>query len=137
MKIFLLLAVAVAISSSVSAQNLPFPQHVAYTAGTIKPSVAQTNLDQAAKTFYDAWKAQYLVPACTPGEYYVYYTIDSPDTPDPTNAVTVSEAHGYGMLITALMAGYDPNAKTYFDGLYRFYTNHFSRITPYLMGWQE
>ena len=37
---------------------------------------------------------------------------------DPTYG-TVSEGIGYGMLITVLMAGYDPMAQTYFDGLFK------------------
>jgi len=119
----------------VQAQNFPFPQHVTYTAGTIKPTPPQATLDQTTKTFYDAWKARYLVNGCQSNHYYVYYSIDF--TPEPPDAITVSEAHGYGMVILALMAGYDTNAQIYFDGMYRYFTNHQSTITPYLMGWQQ
>lgn len=112
-----------------SAQNFPFPQHVTYTAGTIKPSLPQTVLDQTNRLFYDAWKAKYLVNGCDTNHYYIKY--------QNSGAITVSEAHGYGMMIFALMAGYDTYAQKYFDGMYRFFTNHQSSITPYLMGWQE
>lgn len=35
------------------------------------------------------------------------------------------------------MAGYDPQAKDYFDGLYRFYKAHPSVNNPALMAWQR
>ena len=119
------------------AQNFPFPQHVTYTAGTIKPALPQTALDQTTKTFYDEWKAHYLVNGCQPSHSYVYYSVDPGYTPDPTNAITTSEAHGYGMLILALMAGYDPKAQADFDAMYRYFLNHQSTITPSLMAWQQ
>ena len=110
-------------------QTFPFPQHAPYTAGAIKPALSQSALDQATKSFYDGWKAAYLVNGCQTNHDYIKY--------QDTGAITVSEAHGYGMVIFALMAGYDTNAQIYFDGMYRFFTNHQSAITPYLMGWQE
>lgn len=121
---------------TVSAQKFPFPQHVAYAPGSIKPAVAQGAMDQAAKNFYDAWKARYLVPGCQSNHAYVYYSLEYKPADQP-NAITVSEAHGYGMMILALMAGHDPNARPLFDGMYRYFTNHQSGITPYLMAWQQ
>jgi endo-1,4-beta-D-glucanase Y len=56
---------------------------------------------------------------------------------DDGNTVTVSEAMGYGMMIVPVMAGYDPNAKTCFDGLYRYYKAHPSSMTPHLMAWKQ
>ena len=47
--------------------------------------------------------------------------------------LTVSEAHGYGMMLAALMAGYDPEAQSIFDGLFAFYRDHPSSLTPGLM----
>lgn len=74
-------------------------------------------------------------------QYYVWYSGQSynPNNPPPGAgvAVTVSEAQGYGMLITALMADYDNGAKDIFDGLYRFYKAHPSSIGPNLMAWQQ
>ena len=128
----LLTAVALCLLAALGlgrAQNFPFPQHVTYTAGTIKPAISQSVMDQTNRLFYNAWKAAYLVNGCQPDHYYIKY--------QPTGPITVSEAHGYGMMIFALMAGYDANAQVYFDGMYRFFTNHQSSITPYLMGWQE
>ena len=111
-----------------SAQQFPFPQHVRYTAQTIKPAVVQVVLDQATTNFYDAWKARYLVNGCVTNKFYVHYSADW--TPELKNAISVSEGHGYGMVIVALMAGHDPAARIYFDGLFRFYTNHPSRPLP-------
>jgi endo-1,4-beta-D-glucanase Y len=54
---------------------------------------------------------------------------------DDEMAETVSEAHGYGMILAVLMAGYDDKAKEYFDGMYWYYKAHPSEITPYLMAW--
>ncbi|MEK4851725.1 glycosyl hydrolase family 8 [Paenibacillus sp. FSL H7-0756] len=111
-----------------AAVNKPFPQHTTYTSGTIKPNnVTQTVMDNAVKTKWDAWKGTYLKPAGT-GKYYVKYN---------SAGETVSEAHGYGMLFTVLMAGYDTNAQTYYNGLYNYYTAHPSAINPYLMSWKQ
>lgn len=112
------------------AQNHPFPQNLAYTAGTIKPNhktTAQFNTD--VKTYYDVWKAKY-VKNCT-GKYYVDFTDE-----DPTK-ITTSESHGYGMMIMVLIAGHDANAKVIFDGMYDYYIAHYSSINNKLMSWQQ
>ena len=51
--------------------------------------------------------------------------------------VTVSEAHGYGMLIAVSMADYDPDARAIFDGIVRYYQAHPSEIGLHLMAWQQ
>src|SRR5689334_9844293 len=108
---------------ALAAPNKPFPQHTTYTSGSIKPShVTQTTMDDAVKSKWDSWKSAYLKPAGT-GKYYVKYD---------ASGATVSEAHGYGMLLTVLMAGYDSSAQTYFNGLYKYYTEHPSDNNPYL-----
>ncbi len=115
----------------------PFPQHTAYTSGVIKPNcVSQEQLDNDVKRIYDEWKGRYLVQSeKTPNQYYVFYNLEQMN--EPENAVSCSEGHGYGMLATALMAGYDDKAKVYFDGLYRFYKAHPSTKDSALMGWQQ
>jgi len=114
--------------SAFAAVNKPFPQHTAYTSGTIKPSnVTQTSMDNSVKTKWNEWKAAYLKTAGT-GKYYVKYN---------SAGETVSEAHGYGMLFTVIMAGYDSNAQTYFNGLYNYYKAHPSAINPFLMSWKQ
>lgn len=130
-KSFLLLCLALLIlpaGSAFAAVNKPFPQHTSYTSGTIKPNhVSQTSMDNSVKTKWNAWKAAYLKSAGT-GKNYVKYN---------SAGETVSEAHGYGMLFTVLMGGYDSNAQTYFDGLYKYYTEHPSSLNPYLMSWKQ
>ncbi|GAB6992241.1 glycosyl hydrolase family 8 [Paenibacillus pini] len=111
-----------------AAPNKSFPQHTTYTSGSIKPSnVTQTTMDNSVQTKWDSWKAAYLKPAGT-GKYYVKYQSDGS---------TVSEAHGYGMLATVIMAGYDSSAQTYFDGLYKYYQAHPSDNNAYLMAWKQ
>ncbi len=128
---FLLIAITFA-----QTPTFPFPQHTVYTVGTIIPTVAsQAELDKAVKQFYNKWKARYLVNGCVADQYYVFYNLEG--FADPANAICVSEGQGYGMLITAIMAGFDPNAKIYFDGLYKYYKAHPSIINPTLMAWQQ
>ena len=112
-----------------TAQHFPFPQHTVYNTH-IKPSqYTQDQLDNQVRSYYDAWKAKYLINGCESNQYYVFF--------DSGNTNTVSEAMGYGMLIVPLMAGYDPDAKTIFDGLYRYYKAHPSHIMPHLMAWKQ
>lgn len=115
----------------------PFPQHTAYTRGVIQPdNVSREQLDNDVRRIYDEWKARYLVQAENqPKQYYVFYNKE--EINPPPNAVSCSEGHGYGMLATVLMAGYDEDAKVYFDGLYRFYKAHPCATDPALMGWQQ
>lgn len=111
--------------------NFPFPYHVLYTVGTIKPNnQTQAQLDNEVTAFYDNWKAIYLKIGCgDTTQYYVEYINGG--------AICVSEGQGYGMVIVAYMAGYDPNAKKYFDGLYKWYKMHPSTINTTLMNWQQ
>lgn len=115
----------------------PFPQHTVYSAGTIKPNhVTQSQMDNAVQNFYLLWKTRYLTrhPKIA-DQYYIFY--NGQGYAEPANAVSCSEGHGYGMLITVLMAGFDADAKVYFDGLFRFYKAHPSSINPRLMAWQQ
>ncbi len=90
--------------------------------------------------FYEKWKDKYLLknPYVTDEvQYYVWYSEETYAQNNSETAVTVSEAHGYGMLIATSMAEYDSNAKEIFDGLYRYYRAHLSEIGPNLMAWQQ
>ncbi len=110
--------------------NLPFPQHTEYVGTYIMPDgYSQEVIDEHVMTFYDKWKNKYLKNGCIEEQYYVYF--------DDANIITVSEGMGYGMMITCIMAGYDDNAKTYFDGLFNFFKAHPSSINPNLMAWQQ
>lgn len=105
----------------------PFANHeFSYAAGILPSHVSQTELDNGVRDFYDDWKARYLKTGC--GGHYV--SIETGD-------LTVSEAHGYGMIIAAYMAGYDADAKTIFDGLYAYFRSHPSVGNPQLMAWKQ
>lgn len=108
----------------------PFPVHTVYAANTIKPSdYSQAQLDDETASFYDAWKAVFLKNDCVdPEQYYVL---------KGDGDLTVSEGIGYGMMITAYMAGHDVDAHTYFDGLYRWSLANPSILTPQLMDWEQ
>jgi endo-1,4-beta-D-glucanase Y len=129
---FICLALVVGSACPAAAVNHPFGSHpFAYAPGTILPShVSQAARDQAVRDFYDEWKVDYVKQACGPGRYLVESRIA------PGN-LTVSEAHGYGMILMALMAGYDPNAQTIFDGMFEYFDDHRSAITPSLMAWYQ
>lgn len=91
-------------------------------------------------SFYDYWKETYISQdTYVPGEpqYYVRYSDEKYSGNNQSVEVTVSEAHGYGMLITACLADYDDNTKELFDGMYRYYKAHLSDIGPNLMSWQQ
>jgi endo-1,4-beta-D-glucanase Y len=119
---------------SLNAQKRPFPQNMDFE-NCIKPNVNATNMAYYISEYYKYWKGEYLRAAgSTPDGYYIY----THGTSGP-NTVTVSEAHGYGMVAFALMAGTgiyaDPEAKTYFDGMYKFFMAHPFRSGDYLMSW--
>lgn len=124
--------------SAAAVARRPFPQHVAYRGGALRPShLSQAQLDGQVLAYYHEWRARYLaqVPGVKPTQKYVFYNREGAS--DPRDAVAVSEGHGYGMLITALVAGGDKDAKADFDALYRFYQAHPSVNTPGLMAWQQ
>lgn len=107
----------------------PFPNHTNYIGNHIKPNnYSQTDLDNQTSLFYENWKNIYLKNDCNENEYYIY---------SGNGAKTVSEAQGYGMMIMCFMAGFEKNAKAYFDGLYNYYKSHPSNINNHLMDWQQ
>ena len=134
MKIIIIICLLLAATMTFSQTPLkPFPQHAEYTSGIIKPNkYTQSQLDDSVRSFYDQWKTVYLRNDCGAGQYYVWF-----DETSSNNSICVSEGQGYGMLITAYMAGYDDTAKTYFDGLYNYYKAHPSVKNPYLMAWNQ
>ncbi|GGP58132.1 glycosyl hydrolase family 8 [Streptomyces melanogenes] len=114
-----LLATALATTPSVAAAGpaVPFGSHqFPYTAGTLKPSGTQATVDQQVVTTYKAWKSAFVRQNCGNG----WYQVLSPDADHPY----VAEGQGYGMVVTALMAGADPDAKKIFDGLVKYTLAH-------------
>jgi endo-1,4-beta-D-glucanase Y len=105
----------------------PFGSHkTPYVAG-IKPSVvSQATQDAYIRTRYDKWKSGV---SATCGGNVVKFSSAS--------YATVSEGMGYGMLISVLMAGYDTQARTLFDGLLKVVRSHPAYNTdPALMDWR-
>ena len=97
-----------------------------YAAGTLFPAVPQSTMDGVVKNYYlNNWKKNFIRQNCGTGRYYVR-------TPDADTA-NVAEGQGYGMVISVMMAGADTQARTIFDGLYRFVKDHPSVNNPDLM----
>ncbi len=87
------------------------------------------------KDFYNYWKEKYVVQdtyVTDEKQYYVWYSDEAYSDDNTGIEVTVSEAHGYGMLITATMSNQE-----IFDGMYRYYRSHLSEVGPNLMAWQQ
>ncbi len=130
-----IVALCAVAASAFAAPQRPFPQHVALVPGAIIPShKTRAQLDDDVRRYYDAWKARY--PTANPPDQY-YNDVHGGAGPT-ANTVTVSEAHGYAMVIVALMAGYDPDAQTIFDGLYRYFRAHPANDPQHqLMAWYQ
>lgn len=106
---------------------------LAYAPGAIRPNhVGQDELDRAVRDFYDAWKRRYLLQACGEGRWLVQIRPEGDD-----DRLTISEAHGFGMLALPLVAGHDPQAKEIFDGMVAYWRDHPSRFTPELLAWSQ
>lgn len=103
-----------------------------YASGTALPSMAVAERDAATKAFYAKWKAAYFRTASC-GAYI--------DTGGGTGAagdtVTVSEGHGYGMMLTVLMASDDLDTQPDFDALYTYYRAFPASKHPELMAWAQ
>ena len=109
----------------------PFPQHVNYFTGTIKPNhLTQTQLDNTVKTFYTQWKKRFIKN--TPGKEEDFVWFENKDKKQ-----CVSEGQGYGMIIVALMAGYDASARDIYDNLYRYVKAHPTGKSKNLMAWAQ
>jgi len=103
------------------APSYPYPQSIDYPFG-IKPSnMTQAEMNESVIQLYDAWKSNYLVNDFADWEGHTLWRVKSSVE---FEGDTVSEAQGYGMIITALMAGYDPDAKKIFNGLYWFFKKY-------------
>ncbi|WP_328941078.1 glycosyl hydrolase family 8 [Streptomyces sp. NBC_00250] len=109
---------------------VPFGSHLKpYTAGMLKPSGSQATIDQKVVEYYNKWKSAFVRQNCGNG----WYQIISPDADHPY----VAEAQGYGMVVTATMAGADPDAKKIFDGLVKWKIDHPSSVNPNLLAAEQ
>ncbi len=110
----------------------PFPQHVSYYKGCIKPNhVSQKKMDTQVLHFYENWKKQYIHASPGMDQAYVFFEEEG------SRFQSVSEGQGYGMLITALMGGADPVARGTFDSLFRYVIAHPSKPESPLMAWSQ
>ncbi|MBR6403812.1 MAG: hypothetical protein IKS48_10555 [Eubacterium sp.] len=97
-------------------------------------------ISSQTRRYYKKWKAKYVKKDryCKKEErFYVRYSEETYNGGSESVPVTVSEAHGYGMLIMTEMASYDTKAHAIFDGMVRFYNAHRSSIGPHLMSWLQ
>jgi endoglucanase len=110
----------------------PFPQHYTYQGTAILPSaLSRETMDDSVRSFYLQWKKHYILDGCSSGEKYVWF-----EGTKGSN-ICVSEGQGYGMMIVALMAGFDSTAQDTYDCLYRYYRSHPSTTSPDLMAWMQ
>lgn len=126
--VFAITTCVVALSAKI---NYPFPQDINFI-GCIKPNNrTQAQLDSAVTSLFDDYKSMYLKKY---GDNQYYIKADG-EGEGGNSSLTVSEAHGYGMMILALMAGYDDSAQIEFDGMYRFFEDNPSTQNDNLMSW--
>jgi endo-1,4-beta-D-glucanase Y len=130
---FPLLILFIFFNSPLFAQNpqKPFPQHLKYFSGTIKPNhLTQIQLDNTVKIFYTQWKKRFIKNTPAKAESYVWFE-------NKDKKQCVSEGQGYGMIIVSLMAGYDASAKHTYDNLYRYFKAHPTGKSKHLMAWAQ
>jgi hypothetical protein len=97
-------------TSTVPGVAYPFASRLTpYVAGIVPTNASNAQMDAKVKASYDAWKANGIVnvPAISGGKALRF----------TSTYITVSEGMGYGMLISVVMAGHDPDARATFDAL--------------------
>ncbi|WP_413808693.1 glycosyl hydrolase family 8 [Streptomyces sp. OE57] len=115
--------------------RVPFGAHaIPYAPGTLWPSCAgdPTAADRRVLDHYELWKAYFL----RSGEEAGGRDRCAVFTPDAAHPF-VAEAQGYGLVITALMAGADPDARALFDSILRHVLAHPSVNHPDLHAAQQ
>ena len=102
-----------------------------YCPGTIKPNyLSQQRLDKQVLDFYNKWKSRFVKNVAGKAEKYIWFE-------NKGGKQCVSEGQGYGMMIVALMAARDADARSIFDDLFRYARSHPSRRSKYLMAWAQ
>jgi|tagenome__1003787_1003787.scaffolds.fasta_scaffold20789116_1 endo-1,4-beta-D-glucanase Y len=97
-------------------------------------------MDADVRLYYDRWKGTLLrrfTGGALDGERYLSAGGNGQvhGWPSGVVAATQSEAHGYAMMIVALMAGHDPEARSIFDSLDRVRKAFPSSADRRLMSW--
>ncbi len=121
-------------NTSVFAQlaQKPFPQHVKYFKGTILPNhITQQQLDDSTRRFYTSWKERYINDDAGKDQNYIWVE------GSVGHKVCVSEGQGYGMIIVAMMAGFDTTAQLIYDKLFNYFKAHPSSKNTHLMAWAQ
>jgi endo-1,4-beta-D-glucanase Y len=97
---------------------------------------SQSKLNLELISFYNDWKIRYLrsIKNSSSLKEYLFYTLDQPTS---NNAVTCSEAMGYGMVIFPIMSKFDPTAKDHFTSIYNYIKSYPSIYNQDLMAWQQ
>jgi len=144
-KLFILLICSMTILTSCQFAHTKTPPPIqASYRGLTPEGMTQEAIRSRLIEHYHAWATTYIKKVPNSNQKYVDYIVDERLNPDNTwvskQAVTVSEAHGYGMLILTNMASIDyehsTNYQEDFDDFVRFYMNHRSTIQPAFMCWQ-
>ncbi|WP_051711293.1 glycosyl hydrolase family 8 [Andreprevotia chitinilytica] len=111
-----------------------------YQDGVIQPNhLSPAELDRQLLAFYQQWKSRYVAQDCGDKRYFVKVDADGKPVGGDTapGTITVSEAHGYGMLLSVLMAAQDDAAQSVFDGMFRYFKDHPARSSSGLMAWNQ
>ncbi len=141
-QVFIFLAFIWLIPGHALAQStsIAFPNHTIYASGSSKPNnVTQPGMDSAVIRFYDQWKKHYIRYTKDKKGAYVYCNADGlwRGGNKSAKSVSLSEGHGYGMMIMVVMAGYDGQAHEIFDKMATYFKRHPSNINHHLMAWDE
>ncbi len=127
-------ALSLLTASLLAKPNYPFPQNEFSQSVTPPNYRSLDKMNEDIIAFYEGWKAEYQKE--TSGVKGGYIIATGGGTNAEEGALTVSEGHGYGMLISVLMAGYDKDAKKFFDGYFKVFRAYPSDIDSALMTWQ-
>jgi endo-1,4-beta-D-glucanase Y len=117
----------------------PFPNKGNYFSGAILPNVDEATRNEKVIQFYKAWKKRYLKSFNNDSVRgndtlkYVHYTRED----KIGNVISCSEGHGFGMVITALMAGVDSTAYDDFVKLFNWYKKFKTSPSGTLMAWRQ
>eukprot|EP00049_Salpingoeca_infusionum_P018702 m.358411 g.358411 ORF g.358411 m.358411 type:complete len:420 (-) comp18142_c0_seq1:2864-4123(-) len=117
-----------------AAPRYPFgsPPANQYAPNTIFPTAYSPKArKRQVKEFYDTrWKSKYLRRGvCGAGTAFTQV--------QDGGSMTFSEAHGYGMMITVFMAGYDADAHDVFNEMVHYWQAHPSQLNPKCMAWKQ
>lgn len=119
---------------AIFAPQRPFPSQLSYSEKlTIPDHISQQQQNSLIRVVYDRWKSNYLSLETDLLTQQKTYRITAGQK---KAGLTFSEGQGYGMILTAYMAGHDPDAQIIFNGLYRFARQHPSSIEPRFMAYQ-